>query len=73
MLARLSAVVMLMLVLGCPSEYGKHGRIDQALEDDLKPHSPSCPAGQRWGKIERNCQGEHCPEGCIEDPLDGGH
>jgi len=64
---------MLLVMLGCPSEYGRHGRIDQAMERDLTPDLPACPVGQHREKIDRDCQGERCPQRCIDDAPDGGH
>jgi hypothetical protein len=67
---RLPVIAMSLAMLGCPSEYGRHGRIEQALEDDLKPDSPNCPVGKHWGKLDPNCEGKDCKQDCIDDPPD---
>lgn len=74
MLERLPAIAKLMALLmmsGCPSEFGVDGRIDQAVERDLKAMSGGCPPGKHRRFPEPGCSGPQCGE-CVDDVEDGG-
>ena len=64
-------LLTLLMVSGCPSEYGRDGRIDQAVEQDLKAEPSECPPGQRHRIPGRDCLSQEC-EGCTDDDGDGG-
>ncbi len=68
----LPAVVMLLTGTGCPSEFGRDGRIDQAMEDDMRQGADVCPAGQHWERLKRkDCLDSDCGS-CVDDNPDGG-
>ncbi len=67
-------VAMLLVGVGCPSEFGMEGRLDKAAEhdtkekvEDLKP----CPAGTHWEQAKSPCTGSSCQPGCEPDPDAG--
>jgi len=72
MLERLLAIATLLTLLmmsGCPSEFGRSGRIDQAMEQDLKVMPGDCPPGKH--RLPSDCSGPEC-ESCVDDVADGG-
>ncbi len=71
MLERLPVLATLLMMSGCPSEFGKDGRIDQAVEQDLKVDPSDCPPGQHRRRPELGCSGPGCRD-CVDDVEDGG-
>ena len=74
MLERLLAIATLLTLLmmsGCPSEFGRNGRIDQAMEQDLKVEPGNCPPGKHRLPPESGCSGPGCIR-CVDDDGDGG-
>jgi hypothetical protein len=74
MLDRLPPIAILLTLLvafGCPSEFGREGRIDQAVGQDLKAGSDDCPPGKHRRPPEPNCSGPEC-ETCMDDVKDSG-
>ncbi len=71
------AVAMLLLGVGCPSEFGIEGRLDKAMEQDTKEMledvkvKRDCPAGKHWVEPKSPCTNLPCPGGCVADPDAG--
>jgi hypothetical protein len=66
------AVGVLLLSLGCPSEYGRAGRVDQAMGDDLRQSAQACPAGKHPLAPTDSCLGDSCEPTCVDDGPDAG-
>jgi len=74
MLERLPAIARLLTLLmlsGCPSEFGKSGRIDEAVEQDMKVESGDCPPGKHRRLAAPGCSRPECVD-CVDDAEDGG-
>jgi hypothetical protein len=59
------AVAMLLLGVGCPTEFGIEGTLDQAMERDLK--EGICPVGTHPQKRDRKCKDEPGAPACQTD------
>jgi hypothetical protein len=66
------AVGVLLMPLGCPSEYGRAGRVDQAMGDDLRQPLQPCPAGKHRLAPPDSCFGDSCEPKCVDDDPDAG-
>ncbi|HEY8206608.1 MAG TPA: hypothetical protein VIG99_03935 [Myxococcaceae bacterium] len=71
MFERLPAIAALLMMSGCPSEFGRNGRIDQAVEQDLKVDPGGCPPGKHYRLPPSGCSGQEC-EVCVDDDGDSG-
>ncbi len=71
------AVAMLLVGVGCPSEFGIEGRIDKAVAQDTKEELKElkevkdCPAGMHWQQPKSPCTDPSCQSGCVADPDAG--
>jgi hypothetical protein len=67
------AIAVILVGAGCPSEFRTGGRIDQALEKDLRDlrEDADCPAGMH--REDLPCSNPPCRTNCVADASDGGH
>jgi hypothetical protein len=60
------AVAMLLVGVGCPTEFGIEGRLDKAMEKDLDMQlEKDCPAGTHWEDPKTPCTGSSCKSNCV--------
>ena len=66
--AMLAAVVgLLVLGTGCPDVYGKGGKLDQAMEKDVKDmHEERKRELRERERSMDDDEGWHCPDGKVE-------
>ena len=67
----IAALLSLLMMSGCPSEFGRNGRIDQAVEQDQKAKFGECPPGKHRRLPDRDCSGPECGS-CVDDAGDSG-
>ena len=67
----IATLLTLLMMLGCPSEFGRNGRLDQAVEQDLKAEFGDCPPGKHRLLPAPGCSGPECVR-CVDDDGDGG-
>ena len=68
-LPAIAPLLTLLLMSGCSSEFGRNGRIDQAVEQDLKMEPGDCPPGKHHRLPEPDCSGPECVD-CVDDVGD---
>ena len=66
---RVIALVILALAIaaGCPFEVGRGGRIDVAIEKDMRQKEDPCPPGQLKVLHNPHCVGEDCQKDCVDE------
>ena len=68
------AVAVLLVGVGCPSEFGIEGRINKAAEQDMKRMleemkvKRDCPAGKHREEPKSPCTNPPCKPNCVADP-----
>jgi len=59
------AVAMLIVGVGCPSEFGINGRIDTAMRRDQAKED--CPPHTHKEFQSPSCTDPACPQDCVAD------
>jgi hypothetical protein len=70
-LPAIATLLTLLMMSGCPSEFGRSGRVDQAVEQDLRVVPGDCPPGKHHRPPAPGCSGPECA-GCVDDVGDSG-
>lgn len=61
------ALAVLAFGMACPWEYGRGGRIDQAVQKEMTEWLGECPPGMHREWVDRDCEESNCKTECKAD------